>query len=449
MVIIRVGSRSVGEALVYSVWRPVTESKHVNLTLLSASRQAFARLLKFVAALWGQFNRDKVVIRASGLAYSALLATVPLVAVLFALFSAFSAFDELKQRVLDLLFSQLIPASQDEIVGYIDQFILNTRSLGLVGFVGLMVTAILLLDNIESNFNDIWHVRQRRRFISKVTAYTSVLVFGTILIGVSLTVSARIKAMLFSATGLDLPVVKALGTWLFPLAASFLTFLLMFLIIPSTRVRFRSAVVGAVFTSVAWEVGKYVFALSVGQSVRYSTIYGSLATFPIFLVWLYLSWIIVLIGLEVVYTHQNFAALTRTGASLRPHGRQRLSLTVKMFSVIAQRFDEGGSPPTRNELADRLVVPLNAADELVALLTDSGLVREVADDSEIAGFVPATSLDRILVSDVVRTVFGDEAGPLPADSPVDQAVDRAISDFEAGGHAAIEGLSFRDFLKRG
>jgi len=424
--------------MVTTLWESVRQSP---------AMAAAGRFFRFLHALWDQFNRDKVVIRASGLAYSSLLATVPLVAVLFALFSAFGAFDDLKGKVQDLLFNVFLPTHQDQMVSYIDGFIENTKGLGFVGFVVLILTAILLLDNIESNFNDIWHVTTRRKIISKITAYTSVLVFLTILMGVSVTVTARIRAMLFAGTGIELSFLSRLGSWLFPLAASYLAFLLMFLIIPSTKVRFRSAAVGALFTSIAWETAKYLFALSVGQSVRYSTIYGSLATIPIFLIWLYVTWVIVLIGLEVAYTHQNYSALVRDLAGGDACGQARLAQAVKIFTLIAQRFDDRESAPDGNELAVRVHVPLFVADEFTTLFGDAGLVQKVTSGSDVVGYVPATSLDRIRVSDVVRTVFQD-GEPSADDPPLDQAIDHVIADFQKAGHEAIGDLDFSEFLKR-
>ena len=150
----------------------------------------FRRRILFVRILWEQMHHDKVPIRASGLSYATLLATVPLVAVLFALFSAFAAFDDLTMRVRDLLFAQVLPTRQDEIIAYIYQFTANTSKLGFIGFAFLIITSILLLDSIEKSFNEIWHVRSSRRLINKITAYTSVLVFAAVFIGASMSISA-------------------------------------------------------------------------------------------------------------------------------------------------------------------------------------------------------------------------------------------------------------------
>ena len=232
----------------------------LNLRELPLWEQVVVRTIQFAEVTLAQFQRDKLVIRASGLAYSSLLAAVPLVAVAFAIFSAFGAFDEVKQRVQEFLFTQFLPTSQDEIVVYFNQFADGARSLGVIGSLALILTSILLLDSVESNFNDIWHVTTRRKIISKITSYTSVLVFGTLLLGASLTFSARIKAALFRDVSFDPGMLEQLGSWFFPLALSFFAFLLLYLIVPYTRVQLKSAVLGAVIGSVFWEHGKNLFA---------------------------------------------------------------------------------------------------------------------------------------------------------------------------------------------
>jgi membrane protein len=414
--------------------------------LVDRWKRMAGRLLQFVLALWDQVQHDKVVIRASGLAYSSLLAIVPLITVLFALFTAFGAFDDLKSKVQELLFSQFLPSHQDEIVNYMDQFVANSRSLGFAGFVALIVTAILLLDNIESNFNDVWHVTTRRKLISKITAYTTVLVFGTILIGVGVTVSASLEATLLTQTGIELSALTRIGGWFFPLVTSFVAFLLMFLIIPSTRVRFRSAAIGALGTSIAWELGKGLFAHTVGQSVRYSTIYGSLATVPIFLVWLYVVWIIVLVGLEVVYTHQHLDALIRSRAA-GGAGRRPVTEALRLYTLIGDRFDKAVPPPTATELAEQLQLPTHGVEESAGLLVEAGLLVSVAGAGDSTAYVPATSLDRVPVSDVIRAIVRDAGEPAASEPPLEEAVSGVIQRFLDAGHVALADATVRDVLR--
>ncbi len=407
--------------------------------------RAPVRLLQFVQATWGQLNHEKVLIRASGLAYSSLLAAVPLAVVIFAMFSAFGAFDDVKQKVQDFLFSQFLPTSQAEILSYFNQFMEGASRLGLLGFLFFVFAAILLLDNIESNFNQIWHVTTRRRFIAKITSYTSVLVFGTLFLGASITISARIKAAIFREVPFDLGPLERLGTWIFPWILSFLAFLLMYKVIPFTRVRFRSALLGAAIGSILWEVGKNLFANSIGESVRYSTIYGSLAAIPIFLIWLYITWIIVLLGLEIAFTHQHFAALVRSKAAGGGDDCDRVPIGLQLYTLIAQRYHQGKDPPTSDELSRRFLVATGSVDNHLDRLVSAGLALMVAVGSAEEGVVPARSLSEVRVADVIAAFIpmGDEE---MRERPIEIAVEGMVADFRNAGFEAVGETTFLELV---
>jgi len=408
--------------------------------------KAVVRAIQFAQVTLAEFQRDKLVIRASGLAYSSLLAAVPLVAVAFAIFSAFGAFDEVKRRVQEFLFTQFLPTFQDEIVVYFNQFADGARSLGVIGSLALILTSILLLDSVESNFNEIWHVTTRRKIISKITSYTSVLVFGTLLLGASLTFSARIKAALFRDVSFDPGMLEKLGGWLFPLALSFFAFLLLYLIVPFTRVQLKSAVLGAAIGSVFWELGKNLFANWIGESVRYSTIYGSLAVIPIFLIWLYITWIIVLLGLEIAFAHQHFAALIRSRSLGDADECDRVSTGLQLYTLIAERFHQGDGPPTADELSQRFLVATGTVARHVDRLVGAGLARRVAIGSGNEGVVPARSLEAVRVADVI-TAF------LPSDDeqlrrrPIEIEVKAIIAAFREAGFDAVGETSFLQLVQ--
>lgn len=407
-------------------------------------RDRGAGLLRFVAAVWHQIIRDKLIIRASGLAYTSLLALVPLIAVGFALFTGFEAFADLKQRIRNLLLERFLPAGQEQVTEYLDTFVANSRDLGFIGFVVLIATAILLLDSIDWNFNEIWHIRSRRNLISRLTAYTSVLVFGTVLIGLSLTISARIRSALFAGNGLELGPLTTIGSLLFPLASSFLAFLLLFLIVPATRVRLPSAAIGAAFSAVTWELGKHVFAVSIGQSVRYSTLYGSLATVPIFLIWLYVTWILVLVGLEVAYTHQNRATLVSSRRSEAPTGRERLDLALRLVAVVARRFHDGDAAPTEDELARWCGIEGGVVSGLAASLEEAGLVRRSGEDSD--RLVPARSLEKIPIAEVVDAVWGRQRRRSPDEGAADDRAAELVTAFDAAGREAVGETTLRELV---
>jgi len=421
--------------------------RRLDLSTLTLPRRVLVRLVQFVIGLWEQFNRDKVIIRASGLAYSSLLATVPLIAVIFAVLTAFGALDELQLKVQDFLFSNFLPTQHDEIVSLLDQFTGNTTKLGFLGFAFLTLAAILLLDNVESNFNDIYHVTSRRRLISKITAYTSVLVFGTLFMGASLSISARLETTILRGMSVDLSWITRQLSWLFPLVLAFLAFLFLYMVAPFTRVRFKSAVIGAATSAVLFEVGKHVVANWVGQSVRYSTVYGSLVVVPIFLIWLYITWIVVLIGLEVAFTHQHFLTLLRSRVVHGGPEGDRVGTGLRLFSLVAQRFEEGEAPPSCDQLSRRLLVPLPTVEARIQRLAEVGLLRRVAMGSDTEGIVPSRSPASIMVSEVIEAFQPQLINPGP-DRRVEETVNDVMSEFLKAAHDQVDDVSFSDLLAR-
>lgn len=419
-----------------------------DLPVVVRCRDLGTRSLAFLQAVWDQIGRDKLVIRASGLAYASLLAMVPLTVVVFALFTAFAAFADLRQKIQELVLGQFLPSGQEQVTEYLDTFVENSRDLGFVGFVVLIVTAVLLLDNIEWNFNEIWHVRRRRGLMSRVMAYTSTLVFGTVLIGLSVIISARIRTVLHLGPEVETSFLKGLGAWLFPLASSFLGFLLMFLIIPAAPVRVRSAAIGAAFSAVTWELGKNLFAASVGQSERYETVYGSLATIPIFLIWLYVTWILVLVGLEVAYTHQNLRLLSARHRLEAATVRGRLTLAVRIMALVAGRLDAGEAPPAEDDLAERFCRESGLVSTVADQLEAAGLIRRVDTESGGTGLVPTRSVDRIPVEEIVRAVWGLSSAEAVDEGEAADAAEALVRTYEAGGREALAGVTLRDLAEQ-
>jgi membrane protein len=412
---------------------------------LPKAQGAIVRSAQFLVGLWDQFNRDKLIIRASGLAFSSLLATVPLIAVIYAVLSAFGALDELKQKVQSFLFQNFLPAQHDELTQLLDQFTQNTGKLGFFGFAFLALAAVLLLDSVESNFNDIYHVTSRRRLISKITAYTSVLVFGTLFVGASLSISARLQAMWTRGTVVDLGWMTRQLSWSFPLVLVFFAFLLAYTVVPYTRVRLKSAVVGAAVAAVLFELAKHAFAYWAGQTVRYSAVYGSLAVVPIFLIWLYITWIVVLLGLEVAFTHQHFLMLLRSRAVGGPAECDRVGLGLRVAALTAERFSSGADPPTADQLSRRLLAPTGAVEAAIERLVGHGLLRWVALGQDTEGLVPARPPDRLQVSEVIA-LFQPESIGYGADRPVEQEIDEVITRFLGAGHREVADLSVEELL---
>jgi len=364
-------------------------------------RRPAGEILKFIVTVVEHMGYDKVAIRASGLAYASLLAIVPLMAVVISVFSAIRAFDNIEQRVRQFLVEQFVASRHAEVDQWIEHFTDGASRLGLLGFLLLIVTSILLLSTIETHFNQIWRVKLPRTWLSKVTSYTSVLVLGSILVGASLTLSARLQAVLVTHGPLDPGIIAWFNAWAVPFLLSSLAFLVSYLYVPYASVSFKSALLGAVVAGVLFELGKLVFARTTGASVNLSVLYGSLAALPIFLIWLYYTWIIVLIGLEITYTHQYQGAQSRP--SLEEKGLEGLHTGLKVYLAVASHFMWGGDTPTTDTLSRELSIPSNRTALALRRLDDGGLVHRVGDKKTSKPiWVPTSPADQTTLSDIVR-----------------------------------------------
>jgi membrane protein len=236
---------------------------------------------------------------AGELAFTTLLALVPLTTVSFAVLSLFPVFQSWMEAVQAFIYGNFVPAAGDAVSGYLQQFAANAGRLTAWGLVFLVVTALMLMATIEHAFNDIWHVTEPRKRIYRYLGYWAVLTLGPILIGLGLSVSSYL---------LTLPLVAAPGVpaglrgfvlTAAPTAFQVAAFMLLYVVVPNHRVRWRHALIGAVVAATLFEVTKHAFAWFALSSNTYRVIYGALAVLPVFLVWVYLSWFVILLGAVV------------------------------------------------------------------------------------------------------------------------------------------------------
>ena len=243
-------------------------------------------------------RQDRLTVTAGYLAYITLLSLVPLIAVVFAMMSAFPMFAELRDSIQNFVFANFVPAAGDVVQQHIQGFVENASRMTAVGVAALAVTAMLLISAIDQNFNHIWRVTQKRRWSVAFSTYWMILTLGPILAGASLAVSSYVTSMRFfqgdDFLGLGARLLGAL-----PFFLSTLMFVVFYMVVPNTRVRFSHAICGALVAALLFELAKRGFAFYITRFPSYEAIYGALATIPILFVWVYLSWLISLLGAEL------------------------------------------------------------------------------------------------------------------------------------------------------
>jgi len=240
-------------------------------------------------------GEDRLPRHASSLAFSSLLALAPMMALALAMLSLFAPLEQLGAQVEDFIYLYLVPTASNDVREYLDRFAGQTGKLSIFGLVFFFLTALLLLATIESSFNDIWRVKKGRGFTARLTVYWALVSLGPVLMGASLSLSTY-----FLSLSIFTGQVQSVGLMLLPWLLMVSAFLVLYLIMPNVKVKFLHALGGAVVASVLFEVSKRGFTLYVTNFANYELVYGALSTLPIFLLWVYLSWMIALIGAEVV-----------------------------------------------------------------------------------------------------------------------------------------------------
>ncbi|WP_121145024.1 virulence factor BrkB family protein [Orbus hercynius] len=279
-------------------------------------KPTITNLLRFIVILWQRINRDRLTTSAASLAYTSILALVPLITVIFSLLSAFPIFNEASQAFRTLVYNNLAPAASDTIQEYLDQFIANTNRMTVFGLIGLMATSLLLIRSIDNALNYIWRTKRTRSIMYNLTIYWTILTLGPMLIGASIAISSYI----FSVNWLSDNPVSHVFLGFLPFVISVIGFWLLYCIVPTESVPIKESMIGAIIAAMLFELGKKGFTLYVSSFPTYQLIYGVLSSIPLLLIWIYFSWCIILFGAEFASALSEFnnrrKALTNQSTSI-------------------------------------------------------------------------------------------------------------------------------------
>lgn len=262
------------------------------------------RLLRLLQYVQRRFKADDCSRSAAALTYMSLFAVVPLMTVVFAMLSAVPAFGGTAAQLQNFVFAHFMPASGQEIEGYLLSFSAQARKLTGIGVAFLMVTALTMLTNIEKVFNAIWRTRGHRSGFSSFLRYWAILSLGPLCIGLALGISTYLVSLHWFAQ-VDIFGVRKLLLSIAPLLLTVVAFTLLFAAMPNSRVPIRHALIGGAVCGICLEIAKQVFTL-VMANASYQLIYGTFAAIPLFLLWIYISWIIVLAGAELVHALSGY-----------------------------------------------------------------------------------------------------------------------------------------------
>ena len=254
------------------------------------------KLLSVIRTIPTRLSRGHYFREASALSFSTILALVPLLAVVFSALSLFPIFETWSGAIQDFIYRNFLPQLGEQVRQYLEEFSANTGQLTLWGLIFLMVTSLTLLATIEDAFNEIWQVKTGRTIGVRILVYWAMLTLGPILIAASLSMSSYLLSLSILQEPGIANSLKAQLLGFLPFILELSAFVLFYLAVPNCEVRLKHALIGGLVAALLFELAKYGFTQYLLRVTTYQLIYGALAALPVFLIWIYLSWLVVLIG---------------------------------------------------------------------------------------------------------------------------------------------------------
>lgn len=372
---------------------------------LSGTKSFFLKALRvFILSLRG-LNEDKCQLRASALSLFSLLSIVPVAAMIFGIAKGFGFDKILEKQILERL------EGQEEVAGRIIDFsrrLLEDVGGGMIACMGLIIllwTIFQVLSNIENSFNDIWGIKRPRSLGKKTTDYLALLILCPLLLVASSTATVLIASQIeFVAHTLPTTFAPAIVILLKLLPYCVIWILLSFIYVfmPNTKVKLGSGILAGILAGTCYQLFQWGFiSLQIGVA-RYNAIYGSFSALPLFLIWLQLSWLIVLLGAEISFALQNVDTYEFEPDSRRMSYSFRRLLILRVVNLVVRRFVEGTDPLDAMQLSHTLGVPIHFAGEALDELVESGILSEIRlNDERAIAYQPGRDTDVMTIKYVM------------------------------------------------
>lgn len=387
--------------------------------------------------------------RAMSLVYTTLLSMVPLLAVSFSVLKGFGVHNQLEPMLLNLL----APMGErgTEITNQIIDFVENVKAgvLGSVGLVLLIYTVISLTQKIERSFNYTWQVSEHRSLARRFSDYFSVILIGPLLIFSAITLTASItSSTLYTSleqTALIGFLLKSFNEIL-PYLLVIVAFTFIYVLVPNTKVHVRSAFVGATVSGIMWQTVGWGFAEFVTSSPRTIAIYSAFATLFLFIIWLYISWLILLIGASIAFYHQYPERRSRLSRLVRLSNRLKEKLGLAIMVMIGRRLYRKQDEWTMPELAQRLKIAEDAIHPILDNLVQQGLL--VRTEHEPPRFIPAVAPERISLLQIIDAIRqAEENASINLELlPTDEVIDAAFDSYQTAAAEKLKNRTLRDLI---
>ncbi|PIS18419.1 MAG: ribonuclease BN [Zetaproteobacteria bacterium CG12_big_fil_rev_8_21_14_0_65_55_1124] len=410
------------------------------------------RILQVSFAVIRDFLEGQLTLRAMSLVYTTLLSLVPLLALTFSVLKGFGVQNQLEPALVNTL-SALGDKGEEiarQIVGFVDN--IKVGVLGSLGLGMLIYTVVSLLHKIEKSFNYIWHIDKARPLGQRFSEYLSVILVGPLLIFSALGMTASLMSSSVVGAISSVPllglVVASIGK-LIPYALVIVAFTFVYIFMPNTKVKIGPALIGGAVAGIAWETAGWAFGTFVVNSGNYTAIYSGFAILIMFMIWLFVSWLILLLGTSIAFYCQNpgHIAVRRNQQGLSPLLTEKLSL-LAMFH-IGQHYYRHQTAWQIDELARKLGAPLNVTQDILDTLQARQLIIATSEGSP--PYVPAQDMETLPVKHILDAVRSgnEESGLMPWRLAKEPVVDQMMQAADEAVDQAMQHQTLKDMVLAG
>jgi len=429
--------REVRKFVLHDVWS-------IELAGASGTRGILSRIVRVGHLIARGYREDDLTVHAASLTFSFLMSLVPMLAIASALLKGLGAQKGAVERLMD--FNEALPKEGQEFIQQVVAIVERTNfvALGWIGVVVLFVTAVRVLANIEDSFNKIWGVQARRTWWQRFTNYTSITIVVPILVAAAFALSASARAgvlqkfSLFGLTGLLLKLVPLVTTWL--------AFFTLYTFMPNTRVSKRAAITASLTAALMWIGWQKMYLLFQFGIARYNAIYGTFASIPVFLFWMFVGWTIILFGAELCFALQNQATYHLERVAQSASVEARLTLALGLLADATENFQSGSTVFDAEEYGHARRVPIRMVNDITRLLCRGGLLVEVAEQPGIYAF--KRTPDKIRLQEVFDLLLHDGTAPAPLGLTrnIHAAAAQTLAHWQREGGGSLADRSLADML---
>lgn len=370
---------------------------------VSGARKFFLKELQMLVLAIKLADKNFLLNRASAMAFTTLLSLIPVLAIMFMFFKAFGG-ELVETKIKPMIFDYLTAGIGDSISGYLDSFLgsATVDTLGSIGFIFLLAAVYSILSSIETSFNAIWQVNKNRSPVEMLKTYLTIVFVTPVLLILSLWMASSLEFIFSEGSNQWIGLLIFILFQTIPFILLTLMFLFLLVIMPNTSVKLSHALIGSLAGALFLTIFKALFIHYTILAVSYNKIYGSIAILPFFMLWIWISWIIVLASVQIVFVRQNIHNLTHLEQNVLSNRIDRIKIALMIIIHITKNFIAGKEQSSKLEISQELDIPIKDISECLLFLEQNGVIVEIAKKQD--SFTLNTPLETLTIGRITDTV---------------------------------------------